>query len=161
LVNLSSLPDGRTLCVIDGRPGPRNFDFYPIAWGSPFGACLRLILPTHRKAQAVFTVSDNYIESLREGRIAFAFYRLGRLLDLKYFNIGSSPEANSPFEKLISMCKSTHQEIIAVDKYIVNADLVRAHSCTEKYFGDEWTRVEWLQQGWLEECQLRSAQRIK
>src|SRR5262245_56430657 len=92
LVNLSSLPDGRTLCVIDGRPRATNFDFYPIAWGSPFGACLRLILPTRRNAQAVFTVSDNYIDSLREGRIAFAFYRLGRLLDLKYFNIWSSPE---------------------------------------------------------------------
>src|SRR5439155_24365171 len=107
LANSASLPDGRTLCAIEGQPGTKRFDFFPLVWGSPFGACLRLILPTRRKAQAVFAVGDrDHIETLQEGKIVFAFYRLGRLVDLKFFDIASSTEANSWFRQLISMCKS-------------------------------------------------------
>jgi hypothetical protein len=161
LVNSSSLPDGRVVCVIGGQPSGKQFDFYPLAWGSPFGSCLRLILPTSRKTQAVFAVGDHSIDSVEEGGLVFAFYRLGRLIDLKFFDISCSREANSRFLQLISMCKSTHQEIIGADKYIVDANLVRAHSCTEKYFGDEWTRLDWLQRGWLDACQARSFQAIE
>ena len=158
LANSTSLPDGRTLCAIEGQVHPRakRFDFFPLVWGSPFGACL-LILPTRRKAQAVFALGDrDHMDALQEGKIVFAFYRLGRLVDLKCFDIASSAEANSRFKQLISICKSTHQEIIGADKYIVDASLVRAHSCSEKYFGDDWGRLEWLQRGWLDECQSRS-----
>jgi hypothetical protein len=162
LANSASLPDGRTLCVIEGQPGTKRFEFFPLVWGSPFGACLRLLLSTRRKAQAVFAVGDpDHIETLQEGKIVFAFYRLGRLVDLKCFDIASSTEANSRFRQLISMCKSTHREIIGADKYIVDASLVRAHSCSEKYFGDDWGRLEWLQLGWLDECQSRSSHAIK
>ena len=102
------------------------------------------MLSTRRKTQAVFAVGDHSIDALEEGKIVFAFYRLGR--QAAFFD----------FSELISMCKTTHREIVSIDKYIEDATLVRAHSCTEKYFGDEWTRLEWLQHGWIDECQTRS-----
>jgi hypothetical protein len=157
IVNSDSLPDGRTLCVVDGQQQAGNgFEFYPLVWGSPFGACLRLMLSTRRKTQAVFAVGDHSLDALDEGKIVFAFYRLGRIIDLKSCNISGSQAAFSDFRELISMCKTTHREIVSIDKYIEDATLVRAHSCTEKYFGDEWTRLEWLQHGWIDECQTRS-----
>jgi hypothetical protein len=145
LVNSTALPDGRTLCVIDGQPSDQRFAFLPLVWGSPFGACLRLILSTKKKKQATFVVGSDDFESLQAGKIIFAFYRLGRLVELKEFDLSPSSEAASIFSQLIAMCRSTNQEIIASDINIFDDDLVRAHSCTEKVFGSTWTRVEWLQ----------------
>jgi hypothetical protein len=95
LVNSSTLPDGRTLCVIDGQAIEQLIQFSPLAWGSPFGTCLRLFFPTKKKKQASFVVGSNDFESLQAGKIILAFYRLGRLVDLKELDLSSSSETAS------------------------------------------------------------------
>jgi hypothetical protein len=158
LANTGLLPDGRVICTIqatlldssDGR-------FLPLSWGSKFGSCVRLLLPTRRiPTQAVFIPGEKLFDALQSNRLVFAFFRLSRIQNIIEFDLASSEEAKSAFAHLLLLTQQGHSEIAKVDRYIFDPVLVRANSVSEKYFSKYWTRLEWLQRGWINACARRS-----
>jgi hypothetical protein len=61
-------------------------------------------------------------------------------------------KAKSAFETLIARCVPLHADIVNDDHYIASTDLIRANSVSAKFFSDHWTRMEWLQRGWINGC---------
>jgi Restriction endonuclease len=157
LANVGALPDGRVICTIPSSLSQTDFKFMPLVWGSKFGGCLRLLLPTDKApAQAVFIPGANPFDALHAGRIIFCLYRLGRVKTIKEFRIKASVQAHSAFENLLMLCVKDNIEIAKTDSYISDVNLIRANGVSAKYFSTHWTRLEWLQRGWLNACALRS-----
>jgi hypothetical protein len=157
LAKVGVLPDGRVICTLPFPFVQSDFDFRPLVWGSKFGSCLRLLLATEKiPAQATFVPGEKSFDALQSGRIVFVSYRLERVQTIQEFDLASSPEAQSTFKDLIVLCARHHAEIAAADSYIFSTDLVRANSVSVKYFSKHWTRLEWLQRGWINECDCRS-----
>src|SRR5262249_11147397 len=57
--------------------------------------------------------------------------------------------------ELTARCPGVHAEIVNSDTYLVSPDLIRANSVSVKFFSDHWTRIEWLQRGWINSCAER------
>jgi len=156
LANVGVLPDGRVICTISSPLVQSDFEFRPLGWGSKFGSCLRLLLRTDKiPTQAVLIPGEKSFGALQSSRIVFVSYRLGRVQTIKEFNLASSSEAQSAFRELVALCARNHAEIVAMDSYIIDPNLVRANSVSVKYFAGHWTRLEWLQRGWIEACARR------
>jgi Restriction endonuclease len=158
LANVGALPDGRVICTLPSSLSQTDFKFIPLVWGSKFGGCLRLLLPPNKApAQAVFIPGASPFDALHDGIIIFCLYRLGRVKTIKEFRIKASVQAHSAFEKLLMLCIQNNIEIAKTDSYIGDANLIRANSVSAKHFSIHWTRLEWLQRGWINACASRSS----
>jgi hypothetical protein len=152
LANVAVMPDGRVICTLTSRLDEHYF-LLPLLWGSQFGMCLRLIVRTQTiPIQAVFIPGQLSFDALGSNRLIFVSYRMGRVQAINEFNLSSSIEVRSAFGTLIARCAPLQAEIIRDDSYIDSPDLIRAHSVSEKLFSDHWTRLEWLQRGWINAC---------
>jgi hypothetical protein len=156
LANVGVMPDGRVICTVTPPLDERNPYLRPLLRGSRFGACVRLMIRTPRiPLQAVFIPGDKPFVALQSNRIIFVSYRMGRIQAINEYDFASSVKAKSAFETLISRCVSLHAEIVNDDRYIASTDLIRANSVSPKFFSDHWTRMEWLQRGWIGACTIR------
>jgi Restriction endonuclease len=153
LANVGVIPDGRVVCTVTPPLDERHAHLRPILWGSRFGACVRLIIRTpKRPLQAVFIPGEKPFDALQSNRIIFVSYRMGHIQAINEYDFASSVNAKSAFETLIARCVPLHAEIENDDGYIANTDLIRANSVSAKFFSDHWTRLEWLQRGWVNAC---------
>ena len=83
---------------------------------------------------------------------------MGRIELIKEFNLSASPEGRLAFKQLLARCTTSHNaDFVHSDlySYIIDADLIRASSVSEKVFSAHWSRIEWLQQGWINACVRR------
>jgi len=148
LANVGVMPDGRVICTLRSRLD--KLFMLPRLWGSQFGMCLRLLVRTPTMpGQAVFIPGQFPFEALISNRLIFASYRMGNLQEINEFNLSSSPEARSAFRELIARCAALQAKIIHDDLYSYNSDLISANSVSERWFSAHWTRLEWLQRGWI------------
>jgi len=103
LANVGVMNDGRVVITITSILAQPKF--MVLGWGSEFGACLRLLLPTAKTpTQAVFIPGDNPFEALHSNRIILCCYRLGRIHSMQEFRIDASEKACKALEQLIAMC---------------------------------------------------------
>jgi hypothetical protein len=80
---------------------------------------------------------------------------MGRIQAINEYDLSLSTKSKSALEDLMIRCARAHTEIMQSDAHFVCTDLIRASSVTPKLCGEDWTRTEWLQQGWLNACASR------
>ena len=152
LGNAGAMPDGRAVIVFPRRPpkGIGRLDF--LVWGSPFGACLRVIMPL--MGQAAILPNDRAFEALRGGRVLVASFRMGRLEEALEYDYRVQSDTHEALTGLLDMTLETEAEIAADPSYLPDQDLVRLNSVGE-LFKTFYSRLEWLQAGWLYACRRR------
>ena len=152
LGNAGAMPDGRAVIVFPRRPPKRigRLDF--LVWGSPFGACLRVIMPL--MGQAAILPNDRAFEALRGGRVLVASFRMGRLEEALEYDYRVQSDTHEALTGLLDMTLETEAEITADPSYLPDQDLVRLNSVGE-LFKTFYSRLEWLQAGWLYACRRR------
>ena len=135
------------------RPPPKRIgrlDF--LVWGSPFGACLRVIMPF--MGQAAILPNDRAFEALRGGRVLVASFRMGKLEEALEYDYRVQSDTHEALTGLLDMTFKTEAEIAADPSCLPDQDLVRLNSVGE-LFKTFYGRLEWLQAGWLYACRRR------
>jgi hypothetical protein len=155
LANVGVLPDGRLICTIASSMVAAEKGFYPFVWGSRFGSCLRLLLPTERQIQAVVIPGEATFDALQSNRLIFVVFRLGRVHTITEYDLTLSPETTSTFKQLCELSSHDHVAIMAEEDSYFDADLILANSVSAKPFSKHWTRLEWLQRGWVDASESR------
>jgi hypothetical protein len=156
LGNAGAMPDGRAVIVFPCRLLKRigRLDF--LGWGSPFGACLRVIIPLEGgPGQAALLPNDRAFEALRGGRLLVAGFRMGKLEEALEYDFSVQSDTHEALNRLLDGILEVEAEIAADPSYLPDQDLVRLNSVGEfftKYYG----RLEWLQAGWLYACRSRT-----
>ena len=151
----SVLPDGRLLLVFLGQPNrksgnPLSF----LVWGSGFGGCLRLSvrMRPHPK-QAVLIPSDPEFAALKLGRVVVSFWRLGKF-EMAYELDYRREDHAGALAEICRLAEENTRAIFDDPGAYWDRERVLANSVSET-FQDWFTRLEWLQLGWIKESQNR------
>ena len=154
LGNAGVLPDGRPVLTFPGRP-PKSPVIQHLCWGSPFGACLRMITELQGEPkQVALQPGEPSFEALRVGRAVVACIRMGKLDEAIEFDYTARPETHGALNRLLDMVLETHAEILKDPQGLHEPKMVRLHS-VGNMFQPAYGRLEWLQAGWLTEYKTR------
>jgi hypothetical protein len=153
LGNAGVMPDGRAVIVFPRRQPEEIERLFLLVWGSPFGACLRVMMRLKREPRQVAVLpSDGAFEALRGGRVLVACFRMGRLEEAVEADYSAQSDVLAALTGLLDMTVKTEAEIAA--QCLLDPTLVRLNS-VGKMFTPSYSRLEWLQTGWLKECRDR------
>jgi hypothetical protein len=153
LGNAGVMPDGRAVIVFPRQPLEEigRLDF--LVWGSPFGACLRVMMPLKGDLRQVAVLpNDGAFEALRAGRLLVACFRMGTLEEAVEADYSAQSDVLAALSGLLDMTVDAEAEIAA--QCILDPTLVRLDS-VGKMFTPAYGRLEWLQAGWLKACRDR------
>jgi hypothetical protein len=157
----SVLSDGRLLLVFLGQPNQKSGNPLSfLVWGSVFGGCLRLSMRMrpHPK-QAVLIPSDPEFAALKLGRVVVSFWRLGKL-EMAYELDYRREDHAEALAEICRIAEENTQAIFNNSGAFWDRERLLANSVSET-FQDWFTRLEWLQLGWIKESRNRIPRVIK
>jgi hypothetical protein len=153
--DISVLPDGLPVITIRRHP-PRHAtapEF--LCWGSPFGACLRVMMHLESAStQVALHPRTPAFDALRNCRVIIGYLRLGKLEEAIQFDYSTQRESGKALTDLLDLVIETHEEILKHPTGLDEPEMVKLHS-VGKLFEHLYGRLEWLQTGWLREYEAR------
>ena len=166
LARTTVLPDGRPLMVVNGTfKGTLNGIAVVayISWGSYFGNCLRAVcwLRPH-PVQAVMVPGDAMFEALKARRVLLvATMRGGKLAEVQSIDYGlaGQPVANA-LDGLLRVSEEGHASVLSEPDAYPDTEMLMANSVSET-FQSYFTRLDWLQLGWIKSCRWRFRQLVE
>jgi hypothetical protein len=147
--NHGRLPDGRALLVFQGEPVEQSPSLFFLVWGSEFGATFRAIVKLKQgPRQVALLPEDTAFEGFWSGRVVLAFLRLGKLEKAFELDYAARSDHAEALAYELALAADCNEKVTNAKSAFPSPSLALAYSWSTA-FSREWTRLDWLQHGWI------------